>query len=76
MGWSHDINLFKCLCNSKTYKYIFIIINHLIKIKYFISITSLNTKKLIKTFIYIIYKLYSILNTIVFNKGSLFISDF
>ena len=41
--------------------------------KYFIPITSLNTKELIKVFIYTIYKLYSVLNTIIFNRGFLFI---
>ena len=46
------------------------------KIKYFIFITSLDTKEFIKVFIYIIYKLYSTLNTIIFNKGSLFIFNF
>jgi len=46
------------------------------KIKHFIPITSLNTKELIKVFIYTIYKLYSALNTIISNRGSLFISNF
>ena len=35
-----------------------------------ISITSLDTKELIKVFIYTIYKLYSALNTIISDKGS------
>ena len=48
----------------------------LIKIKYFIPITSLDTKELIKVFIYIIYKLYGALNTIIFNRGFLFIFNF
>ena len=46
------------------------------KIKYFIPITSLDTKELVKVFIYIIYKLYSTLNTIISNKDSLFIFNF
>ena len=66
----------KCFYNGKIYKYIFIVINRLIKIRYFIPITSLDTKELIKAFIYTIYKLYSALNTIVSNRGSLFISNF
>jgi hypothetical protein len=41
--------------------------------RYFIFITSLDIKELIKVFIYTIYKLHSTLNTIIFNKGSLFI---
>jgi len=73
---NHIINLFKCLRNSKIYKYIFIIIDHLIKIKHFIFITSLNTKELIKVFIYTIYKSYSVLNTIISNKDFLFIFNF
>ena len=49
------------------------VINRLIKIRYFIPITSLDTKELIKVFTYTIYKLYSTLSTIISNKGSLFI---
>ena len=44
--------------------------------RYFIPVTSLDTEELVKIFIYIIYKLYSTLNTIISNKGSLFISNF
>jgi len=44
--------------------------------RYFIPITSLDTKELIKVFIYTIYKLYGALNTIIFNRGSLFVSNF
>ena len=44
--------------------------------RYFIPITSLDIEELIKVFIYIIYKLYSALNTIISNKGSLFIFNF
>ena len=58
------------------YRHIFIIINYLIKIRYFIPITSLDIEELIKAFIYTIYKLYGALNTIISNRGSLFISDF
>ena len=43
---------------------------------HFIPVTSLDTKKLIRIFIYIVYKLYGILNTIVFNKDFLFIFNF
>jgi len=46
------------------------------KIRHFIPITSLDTKELIKVFIYTVYKLYSALNTIISNRGSLFISNF
>ena len=70
------VDLPKCLYNGKIYRYIFIIINRLIKIRYFISITSLNIEELIKVFIYTIYKLYGALNTIISNRGSLFVSDF
>ena len=73
---NYIINLLKCLCNSKIYRYIFVVIDHLIKIRYFIPITSLDIKELIKVFIYIIYKLYSALSTIISNRGSLFISNF
>ena len=73
---NYIINLLKCLYNSKIYRYIFIVINPLIKIKHFISVTSLNTKEFIKVFIYTIYKLYSTLSTIISNKGFLFISNF
>ena len=43
------------------------------KIRYFISITSLDTEELIKTFIYTIYKLHGTPSIIIFNKGSLFL---
>ena len=46
------------------------------KIRHFISITSLNTKELVKAFIYTVYKLYGALNTIISNRGSLFVSNF
>jgi len=61
---------------AKIYKYIFIVINCLIKIRHFIFITSLDTKELIKAFIYTVYKLYSALDTIISNRGSLFIFNF
>ena len=73
---NYIVNLPKCLYNSKIYKYIFIIINCLIKIRHFIFITSLDTEELIKVFIYTIYKLYGALSTIISNKGSLFIFNF
>ena len=44
--------------------------------KYFIPITNLDTKELIKAFTYTIYKLYNALSTIISNRGSLFISNF
>ena len=73
---NYIVDLPKYLHNSKIYKYIFVVINRLIKIKYFIPITSLNIEELIKAFIYTIYKLYSVLSIIISNKGSLFIFDF
>ena len=76
MSINYIINLPKCLCNSKIYRYIFIIINRLIKIRHFIPITSLDIEELIKVFIYTVYKLYSALSTIISNKGSLFVFNF
>ena len=73
---NYIIDLPKCLYNSKIYRYIFVIINHLIKMRHFIPITSLDTKELIKVFIYTVYKLYSTLSTIISNKGFLFIFNF
>jgi hypothetical protein len=73
---NYIIDLPKCLHNSKIYKYIFVVVDCLIKIRHFIPVTSLNIKEFIKAFIYTVYKLHSILNTIIFNKGSLFISNF
>ena len=73
---NYIIDLPKCLCNSKIYRYIFVIIDRLIKIKHFIPITSLDIEEFIKAFIYTIYKLYSTLNTIIFNRGFLFIFNF
>ena len=73
---NYIIDLPKYLYNSKIYKYIFVIINCLIKIKHFISITSLNIEELVKVFIYTVYKLYSTLNTIISNKDFSFIFNF
>src|SRR6266571_3482317 len=61
---NHVIDLPKCFHNSKTYKHIFSIVDHLTKIRHFIFIISLDIEELVKTFIYIIYKLHSALNTI------------
>ena len=44
--------------------------------RYFIPITSLDIKELIKVFIYIVYKLYGALSTIISNKDTLFIFNF
>ena len=44
--------------------------------RHFIFITNLDIEELIKAFIYTIYKLYSALNTIISNKGFLFIFNF
>jgi hypothetical protein len=44
--------------------------------RYFIFVTSLDIKELIKVFIYTVYKLYSALSTIISNKGFLFVFDF
>ena len=44
--------------------------------KYFIPVTSLDIKELIKVFIYTVYKLYGALSTIISNRGSLFIFNF
>ena len=44
--------------------------------KYFIPVISLDIEELVKVFIYTVYKLYSALSTIIFNRGFLFISDF
>ena len=44
--------------------------------RHFIPITNLNIEELIKVFIDTVYKLYSILSTIISNKGSLFIFNF
>ena len=44
--------------------------------KYFIPITSLDIKELIKAFIYTIYKLYSTPSIIISNKGFLFVFNF
>src|SRR6266568_5393933 len=63
----HVIDLPKCLRNGKIYRYIFVIVDRLIKIRHFILVISLDTKELIKIFTYIVYKLHSALNTIVFD---------
>ena len=46
------------------------------KMRHFISITSLDTEELIKVFIYTIYKLYGTPSTIISDRGSLFIFNF
>ena len=44
--------------------------------RHFIPITSLDIEELVKAFIYTIYKLHGALNTIISDRGSLFISNF
>ena len=73
---NYIVDLPKCLYNGKIYRYIFIVIDRLIKIRHFIPITSLTTKELVKVFTYTIYKLYGALSTIISNRGSLFVSNF
>ena len=73
---NYIVDLPKCLHNSKIYKYIFIIVDYLIKMRHFIPVTSLDIEEFIKVFIYTIYKLYSAPSTIIFNRGSLFVFDF
>ena len=73
---NYTIDLLKYLYNSKIYRYIFVVINCLIKIRHFISVTSLDIKEFIKVFIYTIYKLYGALSIIISNRDSLFIFNF
>ena len=73
---NYIVDLPKCLYNGKIYRYIFIVVDRLIKMRYFIPVTSLEIEELIKAFIYTIYKLYSALSTIISNRGSLFIFNF
>ncbi|EGZ70209.1 hypothetical protein NEUTE2DRAFT_68127, partial [Neurospora tetrasperma FGSC 2509] len=51
------------------YKYILIIVNMLIKIQYFIPVEGLLIGELVEKFIDRIYTLYSLLNTIIFNRS-------
>src|SRR6266702_6392777 len=64
---NYIINLPKCLYNGKIYRYIFIIIDCLIKMRYFILVISLDTKELVKVFIYTVYKLYIALSIFISN---------
>src|SRR6266568_6767450 len=68
---NYIIDLPKCFHNGKIYRHIFVIIDRLMKMRHFIPVIGLDTKELVKAFIYTIYKLYSTLSTIVFNRGSL-----
>ena len=70
------INLSKYPRNEIIYKYILVVINRLTKIHHFISITNFITKKFIKIFFSIIYKLYKILDSIVLDRDIQFIFDF
>jgi len=58
--------------NIQTY---FVVVDRLTKIKHFIFVISLDTKKRIKAFTHIIYKLHNILNIIISNKSFSFIFD-
>jgi hypothetical protein len=73
---NYVVNLPKCLCNSKIYKHIFVVVDCLIKMRHFIPVTSLDIEELIKAFIYTVYKLYGALSIIISDRGSLFVSDF
>ena len=65
---NYIIDLSKYPRNGIIYKYILVVINRLTKIYYFIFIIDFITKKLVKIFFSIIYKLYKILNNIVLNR--------
>ncbi len=69
------IDLPKCLRNGKIYKYIFIAIDCLTKMRHFILIINLDIEEFIKAFTYIVYKLHSALNIIIFDKGFSFTSN-
>ena len=62
--------LLACQCHSKTYKYIFVIIDHLTKMQHIIPITGLSTEKLVNSFINNVYKLYSALSIIIFDYST------
>ncbi|KAF1972504.1 hypothetical protein BU23DRAFT_467491, partial [Bimuria novae-zelandiae CBS 107.79] len=59
--------LIECKRNSRTFKYILIIICYLTKMCYFIPITSLGVNKLAFAFISYIYYLYGTLNNVILN---------
>ncbi|KAF1976934.1 hypothetical protein BU23DRAFT_454721, partial [Bimuria novae-zelandiae CBS 107.79] len=57
--------LLECERDSRTFKYIFIIICCLVKMCYFIPVTSLGANKLAFTFISYIYCLYGTLDNVI-----------
>ncbi|EGZ72468.1 hypothetical protein NEUTE2DRAFT_63876, partial [Neurospora tetrasperma FGSC 2509] len=56
------------------YRYITIVINYLIKIRYYILIETLETDEFVEKFIERIYNIYELPNNIVSNQSSQFIS--
>ncbi|EGZ73374.1 hypothetical protein NEUTE2DRAFT_62164, partial [Neurospora tetrasperma FGSC 2509] len=52
------------------FKYITIIINYLMKIKYYIPTIGLTVKELAERFIKRIYNIYNLSNSIVFNRST------
>jgi len=74
----HDIliNFVVDLPNSNRFMNIIVVVNHLIKMRYMISIDLINAILVAKCFVKHVFKLHGLPNIIVSNRRSQFVLDF
>ncbi len=73
---NYIILLLPCKRRGQTFYNVIVVVNRLIKIQHFIPTMSIEAEELAKRFIKRVYSLYSILETVVSNRGIQFISAF
>ena len=65
-----------CKREGKTFRHILVVVDRLTKMRHFIPVATLDTEELVEAFIEIVYKLHGAPDTIIFDRGSSFVSDF
>ena len=62
--------------HGKEYKYIVVVVDRLTKMRYFIATVTLEANELVERFIEKVYSLHGLLETIVSDRGTQFVSAF
>ncbi len=73
---NHIVNLLEYKQHNQKYKYILIIVCRFIKMQHYIPITSLDIETMADVFLQNVYWLYGILETVISDWGSSFVSAF
>ena len=76
ISMDHVVDLPQCPHGRKAYRHIFVVVDQLTKMRHFIPVTSLDTEELVDVFVHTVYKLHGAPDTIISDRGSMFISDF